>query len=246
MTDRKMLAADHIRELTQTHTTMTIITREDTDKQEIHRVTEIPLLDQLAHAVHGSTSLSDNDAAPGAFTSKPAAHLEAIDTLHRIDTQARDLAADHGLNPTGNLTTILHRISGAIGDKPHHKIHSWWAAARMVTHHDTPPHRPHGIPCPNCWDTNTLRIRLDEELATCTACGQAWDRTGEPHHGSLDVLAGHVKWCSEHEVTRTRHWTVTADGHPTECIECLAFREAWAEWRRAHPRDSAASPGRVA
>lgn len=247
MTDHKMLAADHIRELTQHHTTMTIIDREDTDKQEIHRVTEIPLLQQLAHAVHGSTNLSDNDAARGAFGSKPAAHLEAVDTLERIDKQARELAADNGINPTGLLTSVLHRLSGAIGDKPHHKVHSWWAAARMVTHHDAPPHRPHGIPCPKCWDTNTIRIRLDEELATCTECGQAWDRTGEEGHGSLDVLAQHVKWCAEHEVTKARHWKVTDDGYPTECVECLAFREAWAEWRRAHPQaDNAGRRNRVA
>lgn len=245
MTERK-LAADHIRELTQHHTTMTIIDRDDTDKQEIHRVTEIPLLVQLSHAVHGSTNLSDENAARGAATSKPAAHLEAIDTLERIDKQARQLAADNNINPTGLLTSVLHRISGAIGDKPHHKIHSWWAAARMVTHHDAPPHRPHGIPCPNCWDTNTLRIRLDDELATCTECGQAWDRSGEEGHGSLDVLAQHVKWCAEHEVTKARHWKLTDDGYPTECVACLAFREAWAEWRRAHPRENAERRRRVA
>ena len=62
-----------------------------------------------------------------------------------------------------------------------------------------------------------------------------WDRTGEPDHGSLDVLGQHVAWCAEHEVTKARHWAIDADGYPTECVECLAFREAWAEWRRAHP-----------
>lgn len=230
-----MTAAEMIRELTQTHTTMTIINREgNTPHQEIHRVTEQPLLDQLGHAIHGSTNLSDENAARSAARSKPAAHLEAIDTVERIDQQARDLAADHGITPTGTLTSILLRISGNIGDKPHHKVHSWWAAARMVTHHDAPPHRPHGIPCPECWETNTLRIRFDEELATCGNCTQAWDRTGAEGHGSLDILAQHVKWCAEHEVTKARHWKLTEDGHPTECVHCLAFREAWAEWKNTH------------
>lgn len=238
MTDRKMIAADHIRELTQHHTTMTIIDR-DNGAQEIHRVNEPPLLAQLDDAITGSTNLSDEDATRGAFGSKPAAHLEAIDTLARIDNQARQLAADNGINPTGPLTTILHRLSGAIGDKPHHKIHSWWAAARMVTQHDLPPHKPHGIPCPVCWETNTLRIRLDSELATCTECQEAWDRTGEEGHGSLDILGKHVKWCGDHEVTKARHWKTTADGYPTECVECLDFRQSWAEWRTQQKADNA-------
>ena len=226
-----MLAADHIRELTRTHTATAVIYR-DNGTKELHHVTEPPLLTQLSHATHGATNLSDNDAARGAFASKPAAHLEAIDALHRIDTQARHLATDLDLNEHGPLPDVLARLSGKIGTHP--RVRGWWATARMLTHHDAPPHRPHGVPCPTCWDTDTLRIRLDDELAACTACGSTWDRTGEPDHGSLDVLGQHVAWCAEHEVTRARHWTSDTNGYPLECVECLAFREAWAEWRRAH------------
>lgn len=229
-----MLAADHIRELTRTHVTTTVIHRDNGDKTT-HHVTEPPLLAQLA-GITQTSARSDDDAARGAFTSKPAAHLEAIDALARIDHQARAIALEYDLDPTGKrLPDVLTALSGKIGDKPHPRVRSWWATARLLTQHDAPAHRPHGVPCPSCWDTNTLRIRLDDELATCTGCGNVWDRTGEPDHGSLDVLGRHVAWCAEHEVTRARHWTLTDDGYPTECVECLAWREAWAEWRRAHP-----------
>ena len=228
-----MLAADHIRELTRTHTTTTTIRRDD-GTTELHHVTEPPLLTQLADATTGTTSLSDDDASRAAFRSKPAAHLEAIDTLHRITRQARTLAAEHGSPTEGALPDVLARLSGKIGGDPHPRVRSWWAAARMLTQHDIPPHRPHGVPCPTCWDTDTLRIRIDDELATCTGCGDTWDRTGEPDHGSLDILGKHVAWCAEHEVTKARHWTVDATDQLIECTECAPFRMAWTEWRRAH------------
>lgn len=227
-----LLAADHIREMTRVHTVTSVIHR-DNGVKELHHVTEPPLLEQLA-GITGSSSLSDSDAAKGGFTSKPAAHLGAADALARINDQARGVARSLNINTHGTLPAVLARLSGAIGSEPHPKVRSWWAMARLLTQHDTPAHRPHGVPCPNCWDTNTLRIRIDDELATCTNCGDVWDRTGEPDHGSLDVLGQHVAWCSEHEVTKARHWALTPDGFPTECIDCLAFRQAWAEWRLAH------------
>lgn len=249
-----MLAADHIRELTRTHTTTTVVDRpvmrpvpstgnprlyprwEPTGaiRSELHHVTEPPLLEQLA-GVTGTTGLSDSDAAKGGYASKPAAHLGAADALARIDRQARNIARQHDVDDSGDLTNVLSRLSGAIGNEPHRRVRSWWATARLLTQHDTPAYRPHGVPCPQCWDTDTLRIRIDDELATCTACGETWDRTGEADHGSLDVLGQHVAWCADHEVTKARHWALDDQGYPTECLECLAFREAWAEWRLAHP-----------
>lgn len=234
-----MLAADHIRELTRTHITTSVVHR-DNGAKELHHVTEAALLAQLDKAVHGSTSLSDSDAARGAFGSKPVAHLEAVDALARINRQARGLAREYSCSSVGPLVNVLTRLSGAVGHEPHPRVRSWWAMARLLTHHDSPAHRPHGVPCPSCWDTNTLRIRIDDELATCTACGDVWDRTGEPDHGSLDVLGQHVAWCAEHEVTKARHWDIDANGYPVECIDCLAFRQAWAEWRRVHPQHAGA------
>lgn len=229
-----MLAADHIRELTRTHVSTSVVIRDD-GRRELHHVSETALLAQLA-GITGSSNLSDSDAARGGFQSKPAAHLEAVDILARIDRQARALAVEHGISAAGPLAGVLTRLSGAVGHEPHRQVRSWWASARLITQHDAPAHRPHGVPCPQCWETDSLRVRIDDELASCIACGDVWDRTGEPDRGSLDVLGQHVAWCSEHEVTKPRHWTLDAAGFPTECVECLAFREAWAEWRLAHPR----------
>lgn len=227
-----LLAADMIREMTRTHTTTSIVHRDNGEK-ELHHITEVPLLDQLA-GITGSSSLSDTDATKGAFMSKPAAHLGAADALARINHQARAMARSLDVPDHGTLDVVLGRLSGALGHDTHPRVRSWWAMARLLTQHDSPAHRPHGVPCPTCWDINSLRIRIDDELATCTSCGDVWDRTGEPDHGSLDVLGQHVAWCAEHEVTKARHWDITADGYPTECIDCLAFRQAWAEWRLAH------------
>lgn len=226
-----MLAADHIRELVKPYATHEVIN--DTPTSRIHTVHHPSLLNQLRNATHGSTNLSDNDASRSIATSKPTAHLEAIDILARIDKQSRELATECGAGNHKRLEDRLAAISGQIGDEPHHKIRSWWAAARLATHHDTPPIRPHGVPCMNCWELNTLRIRLEDEIATCNSCGEVWDRTGTPGHGSLDTLGQHVKWCTEHEITKARHWQTDAEGYPVECVECLVLREELATIRHA-------------
>lgn len=256
MTRPEMLAADHIRELTQHFTTTERVTRpvmrpnpttdlhghtypawEPTGKMThaLHTVTHPPLLQQLADAAIGYGPRSDDDAGKTTFTSKPAAHLEATDLLARIDHQSATLGDEHGIDEP-DLTKRLLALSGFIGGEPHRQVRSWWAQARLVTQWDTPAHRPHGAPCPSCWESGTLRIRLDDELATCTGCGDTWDRTLHPSSGSLDVLAQHVKWCTDHEVTKARHWKVDDDGFPVECVDCLAFRQAWAAWKSEQAR----------
>lgn len=234
-----LLAADHIRHLTRTHITTSVVLR-DNGTKELHHVTEPPLLTQLGGITQAS-SKSDDDAARGAFTSKPAAHLEAVDALHRIDTQARSLARQYGTRDTGPLLDVVAGLAGAIGDQPDRRVRAWWATARLLTQHDSPAHRPHGVPCPSCWKTNTLRIRIDEELATCTGCGDVWDRTGEPDHGSLDVLGQHVRWCAEHEVTRPEHRVADPAGGTAVCTECDSFRASWSDWKHASWSDWVAS-----
>lgn len=226
-TQPERLAADHIRELTQPYVTTEILNRGAA--RELHVVRHRPLLEQLAAATHGATGLSDESAGTR-FGSKPAAHLEALDLLARIDRQSRDLADEHGIDEP-DLTERLTRLSGFIGHEPHRAVRAWWSAARVVTHWDSPAYRPHGAPCPHCWDTGTLRIRVDEELGHCTGCGETWDATGDPDSRPLGLLAQHVKWCTDHQVTKPRHWLVDDDGRPVECTECLEFREAWATWR---------------
>lgn len=257
MTRPPMLAADHIRELVQPYTTYEStaaaagirVPIPTTDRRTLPGWTVIPrgtgltvthpaLLEQLRRATAGATSLSDSDAGSAIAKSKPAAHLEALDVLRRIDTQARAYATQLELDSpsTATLVDVLLAISGKVGSEPDRKVRSWWASARLVTHWDSPPLRPYGAPCPSCWETGTIRIRLDDELATCTACCDTWDRTGHPDHGSLDVLGQHVRWCTDHQVTKPRHWTHDAAGELVECVECLAFRDAYTDWRLAHAK----------
>lgn len=250
MTRPPMLAADHIRELVQPYTTTDTVRQPQQGDdgrwrttRRLHTVNHPALLDQLAAAAGDSSSLSDDDASRSAFKSKPAAHLEALDILGRIDARSHELAVDLGIEQPRRTRTVvaglslrdrLLAISGKIGDQPHPAVKSWWAMARVATHWDAPPLRPHATPCPACWATDSLRIRLDEYLASCTACGTLWDQSGDPRHGSLQVLAAHVKWCAEHEVGRPRHWRHDDTGELIECTGCLAFRTEWAEARLAN------------
>lgn len=230
-----MLAADHIRELTQAYTTNEMVTQpiNGIDTRRVHTVRHPSLLNQLRNAGHGSTNLSNSDAARSAAGSKPAAHLEALDVIARIDTQSRHLALSVEAGDIPNLEARLLAISGKVGGETHHRVRSWWAAARLATHHDTPPMRPHGVPCLSCWAIDTLRIHVEDEFAACTSCGEVWDRSGDPGHGTLITLADHVKWCTDHDITKARHWDTDDDGYPVECTKCLVFREEYAMIRHA-------------
>ena len=199
------------------------------------------LLDQLASSTSGGTALGD-EAAGTRFGSKPAAHLEALQLLARIDRESRDVATDLGVaDPGSGVPARLSAIAGRLGTDPHKTVRSWWSAARLLTHWDAPPYRPQGAPCPNCWDTGSLRIRFDDQLAVCTTCHATWDRTGHPDAGSLDLLGQHVKWCTDHEVTKARHWSHDDTGELIECTECLTFRDAYTEWKLTRQADTPAT-----
>jgi Zn ribbon nucleic-acid-binding protein len=259
-----MLAADHVRELVQPYTTFEAETTQagvrvpvpTTNRRDLPAwivvprgtglsVTHPSLLTQLRRATAGATGLSDSDAAAGTAKSKPAAHLEALDVLRRIDAQSHEYAVELDIEQPRRTRTVvpslaledrLLAISGKVGSEPDRRVRSWWASARLVTHWDSPPLRPHGAPCPSCWETDTLRIRLDDELAVCTGCGDTWDRTGHPDHGSLDMLGQHVRWCTEHDVTKPRHWMLDANTELAECTECLPFRDAYTDWKMGRAR----------
>lgn len=234
-----MLAADHIRELIRPYLTSESVTQpqEGPDgkwrtTRRLHTVHHPSLLTQLEEAITGASSLSDEDAGRSSFMSKPAARLEAIAVLHLIDTESHDLAVTLDLEPEPRTKTKVKRltlearllaISGKVGAQEHPAPKRWWTTARITTQWESRPFHPKGAPCPTCWETSSLRVVLSEELARCTECGHTWDGPG------FRVLAQHVKWCTDHEVTKPRHWTLDPDGYPTECTECLAFRDGLTE-----------------
>jgi hypothetical protein len=194
MTRPPMLAADHIRELTRSYSTTETVSqpaRGDDGRwratKRLHTVRHPSLLDQLEQAITGASALADEDAGRSTFTSKPAARVEALDTLALIDRESHDLAADLDLvQPrrtrtkvnAGTLAARLSAISGKVGDREHAQVKAWWVAARITTQWESRPFHPKGAPCPECWEEGALRIVLSEELARCVECRHVWDGPG--------------------------------------------------------------------
>lgn len=196
-----------------------------------HTANHPALLDQLEQAAGIRSAVSDDDAGASAFGSKPPTHLEALRLIDRIDRQSRQMEHRLGIAHVPGVRPRLSRIGGLLGIEPDPTVRSWWASARILTHWDTPAYRPQGAPCPQCWETNSIRIRFDDELAVCSECGTVWDREGGTENGSLDLLGQHVAWCTDHDVTKPRHWLYDDHGYPVECVECLPFRDAYTQWR---------------
>ena len=248
----QMLAADWIRDLVQGFTTTERVTqpRQGTDGRwrpvtTFHTLTHPALLDQLEAAVTLTTGLSDDDAARGAFGSKPAAHLEAVDVLARIRAEACDLAHDLDVDVYRKTPTkaVLLGISGKVGHRHDGRVQRWWVAARLATQWDSRPFQPAGVPCMQCWELGSLRIDAASDLARCVECHTVWDGPAE-----IANLAQYVKWCSSHEVTKPRHWSHDDTGELVECVECLAFRDAYADWKvgkQSQARAERATPGVV-
>lgn len=238
-----MLAADHIRELTQHHVTRDRVDRfvpvpnvltefegADLDGgwsvprwtriKETHETHYAPLLEQLEEAVHQSPEAGAHGG--GTPKSKPSARLDALAVLQRIDRQSRARAADLNIEPA-QLPARLLAISGKVGATLDEQVRAWWVAARCATGWEQHPYAP-DVPCPNveCERWSTLRIRLDDYLASCVECGEVWDR------GNYVQLGDYVRWASEH-LRGARHWLYDAEGYPVECVECLPEREAMAK-----------------
>lgn len=230
-----LLAADHLRELTRPitetvnvdarrlpipttrgngHHTAWIITSD----KALHTVTHPSLLDQLAHALTGSTA---GMVMGGEAGSKPAARLDALATLERIERESAARARLEGLDVLP-LRSRLSRLAGVVpGDD--RQVRSWWTAARLVTSWDTPPFAPR-VPCPNeeCERRGTLRIRVEEQTAICVECGDLWPPE------DMGRLADYVQWAAEH-LTGPRHWLTDDEGELVECVECPTVRQQMAE-----------------
>lgn len=234
-----MTPADHIRELTQTFTTAEHVRQPVLDPDgrwrthdRIHHVTHQALLDQIADTVTGSTTAGEIFRA--AYGSKPAGRIDCLAYLERLDRQSRDLALEHGL-PLLPLRPRLTALAGVLGDRPHHVVKGWWATARVLSHHDGPPHAP-DVPCPEetCERWGTIRARLDERIAVCVECHHVWS----DEDGTFGRLAIWAQWAAEH-LRGPRHWRSEDDqtgypglGYRVECVEChperlaMAVREA--------------------
>jgi hypothetical protein len=176
-----------------------------------HRSRVPSLLDQLDDAAPGG------DRAPSAagYESKPAARIDAVDTLDTIDRGAsrwlNRYDVDHGTWTTADAVRHLgvllvridraghrcarsspriDRVSQAVTCCTWHElareVRRWWARARIVTGWDEPAWRPDAR-CPVCGTLGSLGVRLRERIATCVECHEGWDPS------SYQELADHVR-----------------------------------------------------
>jgi len=174
-----------------------------------HITTVPPLLWQLEHAV----PTSSGDTSPGGYRSQPAAWLESLDTLARIDLEASRWVTDMGASDNGSTIDVVTRLGGLLPsahrcDRPHgrcdkdaqepssgwccrwhaveHDVRRWVTQAKVVTGWQTPAWRPDNT-CPMCGHRGGLRVRLSDQSALCIECRETWAP------GNIGLLAEHIR-----------------------------------------------------
>ena len=173
---------------------------------DTHHTTEVPpLIEQLDGADKRPAEL---DQAGGTFGSRPAANLEALDTLIHIDNEAAAWVRKLGHDDPGTTIACIRKLYSLAAsakfcnkEKPTiedreavccdvHRIERdmrrWWTQARIVSGWDSLPWRPNNT-CPVCSERRSLRIRPDDRAAFCVGCRETWDQ------GTIGLLAEHVR-----------------------------------------------------
>jgi hypothetical protein len=172
-----------------------------------NHVTRVPgLIEQL----QTGTPTGTPDGVLKGFESKPAAWLEGIDTLARIDLEAarwiRDLGEDDDETDTAKLLRKLYGLypsahkcqrpngrrgpDGQVDCCSRHAIeadvHRWWLQARIITGWESPAWRPANT-CPACGARGKLRVRFAPQGGFCVECRTTWDEV------SIGLLAEHIR-----------------------------------------------------
>jgi hypothetical protein len=158
------------------------------------------LLDQLAAAVVPGETYVEGEATRGAFASRPAARLDAVDRLLAIEAGAAmwcvRVAVTPRDNPAGNIRALVGAAPTTDSDTQRRlaaDLHTWRIWAATVTGWEQPPHAPRA-PCPLCDKPATLRIRLLKNTGCCMACGAVWDAT------NIGLLTQHITTYRAHAV----------------------------------------------
>jgi hypothetical protein len=197
MTTRRADLHDMIHELTQPtqHHEPYWLTLTGQTRQ--HTTTNPPLITQLHNAAQ---PLATINAGSNPATSRPSASIDALDTLNRIHTQAGNWLHDLGHDHTGTTIERISRLGPTAANNhchqpkprpgccPHHDIERWWTWARITTGWDQPAFNPNNT-CPTCGTRGTIRIRLQDHIATCTndTCRATWNQA------TIGLLAEHIK-----------------------------------------------------
>lgn len=171
-----------------------------------HITTHPSLIDQLDRS--GDRLTNTGEDGRGTFGSSPAARLEALDELLRIDHAAARWVRQLGRDDPGDTVgciLILNGLAAALDECPRverdkvtkkviccdlHKVdadvRSWWTRARIVTGWDLPAWKPANS-CPLCNERGSLRIKIIDQSGMCVACDGAWTQV------SIGLLADHIR-----------------------------------------------------
>jgi hypothetical protein len=193
---RRLDLAEMVAELTGPHTHVEHYTvRVDGAWVGRDHTVRVPSLLQQLWANDTPSATVEEGPRPG-FASKPAARLDALDTAVRIDVEAarwlRDLGED---DPTDTVACLRRLHALAVSADPvtqraiEADVRSWWVRARIVTGWDSPAWIPDNT-CPSCGERGTLRVRLSDQIGTCTndACRVTW---AAPE--TIGLLADHIR-----------------------------------------------------
>lgn len=159
-----------------------------------HASTMPPLLTQLVQAASGTAHAA---GAVGTFESRPAASIDAIDALTRIERKARDLAKRLRAENVGSTAANLRLLADRARELPdgdlvilERHVRGWWVAARIVAGFEERPQTPHAR-CPRCETQDSIKVRIDVTgkfgLGWCRSCGADWDED------SFGILVRHIR-----------------------------------------------------
>lgn len=170
---------DHVEQLTRHHTHREPYSHRNGAQLSIftHLTMVPPLIDQLDEAETGKKG----DVGGGAgYTSRPAASIEAIDTLMFIDDEAARWVRKLGEDDPGDTKACIIRVHAlhASQDGPtkgdiERSVKRWWSQARITSGWDSPAWRPDNT-CPVCEQRRSLRIKLGDQMGFCVECRSMW------------------------------------------------------------------------
>jgi hypothetical protein len=183
----------------------------DMSSWDTHHVTNVPpLIDQLNNAQPSTTSGINGDLSGTVPTSRPAASIEALDTLIHIDNEASKWIRKLGHDDPGTTIACVRKVYALAAsaqfcnhDKPTiedrkaiccdvHRIERdmrrWWTQARIASGWDSPAWAPNNTcPVDGCGERRSLRIRVEDRTAFCTNCREVWPE------GTIGILAEHIR-----------------------------------------------------
>lgn len=211
--DQPATAHDYVQALTEPTTHHEPYTTQQTSPDgssywltDRHRTISLPLIEQLQSAIATTGAIA---GGAHAFSSKPAARVDAIDVLQDIETEAiswcRRLHLPVEDRRTGlqlELRVLIRSAAANAGGTMTRDLRSWWIRARTVTGWDAPSWRPDNT-CPLCNVKGGLRVRLDAQTGLCLECGEGWDAS------TIGLLADHIR-AENGEVVSDESGTMTA------------------------------------